>query len=215
MVTVLYAHQDKELPRETWLRLLRTLPEHLQKQIVRYRRWQDRQAGLLGKLLLKEWLQEHGYDRDCLDRLVLDRYSRPRLDRSIDFNISHSGEYVVCVVSGRGNVGVDIEPVRSIDLADFEGYMPLAQWKAINGSKDPYRSFFRYWTQYESIIKAEGRGLSVPLKDIYLDGDTAVLYGDTWFLREIFVSSDYLCHIATSHKVSEVVVHKSGVNASV
>ncbi|MDR2383938.1 MAG: 4'-phosphopantetheinyl transferase superfamily protein [Prevotellaceae bacterium] len=33
---------------------------------------------------------------------------------------------------------------------------------------NPFFTFYDYWTIKESVIKAEGRGLSIPLKNIFV-----------------------------------------------
>lgn len=206
MVTALYACWNEELPREAWLKMLRGLPGSLRTTVAQSQRWQDRQASLLGKLLLKEWLMRNGYGRDCLGLLTCNEYGRPQIDENIDFNISHSGGYVVCAVSDEGKVGVDIEEIKPIEIEDFKASLPPAQWAAISGSKHPCTTFFAYWTKYESVIKADGRGLSIPFKDIHLNHDTALLNDRVWFLKKMPTDSDYICHIAVNQEISDLVV---------
>jgi 4'-phosphopantetheinyl transferase len=208
MVTAFYTYLHEELPRETWRELFSLLPGSLQTTVAQYLRWQDRQATLFGKLLLKEWLMQNGYGRDCLDLLTCDGYGRPRIHESIDFNISHSGAYVVCAISDEGRVGVDIEEIKPIEFDDFKETMTVAQWAEIGGSAHPYTTFFSYWTQYESVIKADGRGVSIPPKAIHLNHKTALLDDCIWFLREIAIDSDYSCHIAADQEISDLVAER-------
>ena len=45
------------------------LPDILAKKINRYRKWEDRQSVLFGKLLLLKGLQEYGFPTNCLKQL--------------------------------------------------------------------------------------------------------------------------------------------------
>src|ERR1700722_16503737 len=100
--------------------LLSRLPPELQQKVSAYRRWQDAYGSLFGKLLLKRALLQAGLSPDLMG-LRTTAYGRPYLegygksypdggDRSypdggqdnmgrMDFNISHSGNRVVCILS--------------------------------------------------------------------------------------------------------------------
>ena len=198
MTDILYACFHSKLENEVWNRFLTKLPGDIQNRINRYVRWQDRQAGLFGKLLLLAGLKNYGYSPDCLKNLLYNEFGKPFLDKRIAFNISHSGDYAVCAVSDRGPVGIDIEKIRNIDLSDFERYMSPDEWENIKNSDRPYEKFYEYWTIKESVIKACGKGLSVPLNDIYIDSNRAVLYDSTWFIKEVSIHCDFKCHIAVN-----------------
>ena len=176
------------------------MPVELQQRILRYVRWQDRQAGLLGKLLLAAGLNAYGYPPDCLGQLTYTAYGKPRLDPKIDFNLSHSGNYVIGAFSADGRVGIDIERIRELALADFSRYMTPAEWEQIRAASDPYDQFFAYWTKKESVMKADGRGLSIPLPNIAIAGETAAIEDARWFLQEIRLDAQYKCYLATDRK---------------
>ncbi len=213
VLTVRITHHDGEFPPTVWEEMFRTLPEAERREIARFRRGEDRRARLLGKLLLRKSLREYGYGPDCLERIERDGYGRPFLAGAVDFNISHSGRYVVCAVSDEGDVGIDVERVRPIELADFEDLVPPLHWKAIKESTDSDRSFCGYWTMYESVIKADGGGLSVAPGLLRLEGNRAVLGGRERFLKEILIDPDYICHLAAIRADSECVVEREDWSA--
>jgi len=173
-------------------------------KIKRYRRRQDRQSALIGKLLLLEGMKGQGYSDICLDILELDNNGRPRIDERIDFNISHSDAGAVCVLTVNGRVGIDLERVKPIDLSDFRTWLTQKEWASITESGDPLREFYKMWTMKESVMKADGRGLSVSPLDIHLIGNTALLDGRRWFLNEINIDSNCMCHVASNLPCSEI-----------
>lgn len=180
----------------------------MREKIARYRRWQDRHAHLFGKLLLREALKRCS-GADTLSGLQYTSYGRPYLPGPVDFNLSHSGKYVVCAISGESNLGVDIEEVKPIQLADFANVLRLDEVAAIQSAPDALQSFYRLWTIKESVIKAEGRGLSIPLKDILVDHHSASLYDKVWYLHDLKIDGQYSTFLTTntipkSVKVTEI-----------
>jgi 4'-phosphopantetheinyl transferase len=208
MIEIFYTRLGQRLPAANWDSYLSRLPVPLQDKINLYKRWEDRQAGLFGKLLLIEGLAKYGCSRNCLQNLLIDEYGRPFLDRGPDFNISHSGEYVVCAVTASGKVGIDIEKMRPVELADFEKCMTAGQWKEIVASDNRLSLFYYYWTIKESVTKADGRGLSLPLEDISGDDREALVHGTVWHVRKIDIDDRYRCHLATSEHAPEIRLTK-------
>jgi len=123
------------------------LPNETQQKILRYRRWQDRHAALFRRLLLKMALLEAGYPSSCLELLQFDNYNRPSIDSNIDFNISHSGNYVLCAISRTGRIGIDIEFIKDIDINYYRNFM--------SNNEAPIRRFHDYWTIKESVMDAD------------------------------------------------------------
>ena len=85
----------------------------MQQILRKYRRWQDAHAYLYGKLLLKEAISQLGFDHS-LEFMQKTKYGKPYFkNNDFGFNISHSGEYIVCVISTdeKQNLGIDIEEI--------------------------------------------------------------------------------------------------------
>jgi 4'-phosphopantetheinyl transferase len=80
------------------------------------------------------------------------------------YNLSHSGEWVVCATDG-APIGIDIERVRPVndDLARL--YFSTAEYRTLIDKAEPEKNhlFFDLWTLKESYVKAKGKGLAVPL----------------------------------------------------
>ena len=207
MIDILYRRFATPLPQDALENCLSTMPAFIGEKIQRYRRWEDRQAGLIGKLLLKEALTGHGYGSDCLSKLQTDSYGRPQVGGAVDFNISHSGEFVVCAITSLGRVGVDIECIRDMDISGFQRYFSQESWQEISASVKDLRCFFDHWTMRESVIKADGRGLSVPLKELNVKEGKVVLDSKIWHLKKVELSSSYCCHLATDIENAELHIN--------
>lgn len=176
----------------------------MQTGINRYRQWQDRHSVLFGKLLLLWGLQKYGYPKDCLTKIRFDKHKRPYIDSEIDFNISHSGKYVICAISDTLRVGIDVEKNRNIDLMDYKNHMHPAHWKEIRESAEINNAFFNFWTKIESVLKADGKGIASSLREIHIQNDTAVINGTSWYIRDIELDPGYNCSLTTNTAISEI-----------
>lgn len=205
---IFYTNFNTPLPTDKWQDYILQLPAVLQQRLSRFKRWQDQHAFLLGKLLTQQALCSVGYPADSLYRLQYNEYNRPFLDHTVDFNISHTGEYIVCAITTWGRVGIDIELIRPINLDDFYHYLSPPEWQTIVNSPTPLAVFYNYWTIKESIIKADGRGLSIPLLDIQIEEDKVRLYEQTWFINHISIDSRYVCHCATNWSSPHLQISK-------
>lgn len=86
------------------------------------------------------------------------------------FNISHSGEWVICAWSSR-EIGVDIEEVKECNLDIAKNYFCPSEFLYLlkQQESDKKGTFYDYWTLKESYIKFRGKGLSIPLNSFELD----------------------------------------------
>ncbi len=196
MIDVYYSSYELQLERPIFDRYLQLMPDEIQEKILKYQRWQDAQASLFGKLLVREKLSELGLDCS-LSNLKSTDYGKPYIEEErISFNISHSGTNVVCAFASFSNIGIDLEEVKPISMADFINQFTDHEWGEINASEDTLLAFYKLWTGKEAIIKAEGKGLSIPLKSISIKENKAVLNQNTWHLKQIDLFKNYILQVA-------------------
>jgi 4'-phosphopantetheinyl transferase len=206
--------QQDQLPAETFRSLLTFLPADLAGKVQRYRRWQDAQASLFGKLLLAVALKEYGCSSP-LSALQYSAYGRPYLSDGPDFNISHSGHRVVCIIAQHGKVGIDLEEIRPLDFQDFKVQFSPEEWDAINHDPKPLRAFYHYWTAKECLSKVDGRGLNLPLAGIrIMPGETRTIQAGqgNWYLRPLDFFDNYACHIAAGEPLDRLAFKHLNIN---
>lgn len=85
------------------------------------------------------------------------------------FNLSHSGEFTVCVLSDK-EAGVDLEKTNHFEdrLANFVYHRQEREYIQKNYDQ-PDEGFTFLWTVKESIMKYFGTGLSLDPKKIHID----------------------------------------------
>lgn len=83
----------------------------------------------------------------------------------IQFNISHSGEYVLCAL-GQKELGIDIEHTRASDERLYARVLSARERSWLERQKDKKAAFIRLWTLKESYIKATGEGFRTEVRKV-------------------------------------------------
>jgi 4'-phosphopantetheinyl transferase len=197
MVYVYYC-KNSLLPDEVYKSWLRLMPPGFVQKINKLVHRHDAQASLLGRIVLLYALRQLGYGYLSLGDLRFNVYQRPYFDNTdLDFNISHSGDYVLCAIGKKSRVGIDIEEVKPVILDDFTPILsPDELEEIVRHPKDKLDVFYTIWTQKEALVKAEGSGLNFPMRDIRVKDGKAVLSGSVWYLHELPLVDGYKVQLA-------------------
>ena len=198
-VMILSIANESVIPSATTLALRSRLPQGFLLEVDKYYRWQDRQAALLGKSLVRIVLNASGFDIRMLDLWSVDDYSRPTLPVPFDFNISHCPGMVVCAFGIPGPVGIDIEPLRPVRAYDFRSVLTPTELALLEKLPDGERQrlFGCIWTRKEAAIKADGKGFSNTLTQVSALESSIFLDGNRWEITPISMPAPYICHLAT------------------
>lgn len=206
MINLYYTKLESNFSNELFDLYLNELSISFRKNIMKRLMIQDRLTALFGKLLLLHGLKKYGYEKKDMDRLSYNTYGRPFIDSHIDFNISHSDAIVICAISFVSRVGIDIEKIRDIKVDDFDRIFTESELNLLKKSTNCIKDFFRLWTIKESIIKADGSGLSTPLNTIRIYKDYAILKNKKWFLKSIYIDNQYQTHLAIEKSDLEIQI---------
>jgi 4'-phosphopantetheinyl transferase len=135
----------------------------------------------------------------------------PRAADKICFNLSHSHELALYAVCRDHEVGVDVEYVRAgFPIDEIAPQFFSARENAALSALPPEeraRAFFSCWTRKEAYVKADGKGLSIPLDkfDVSVDPEAAQprlrIHGDPiesseWLIRSLRPGEDYFAAVA-------------------
>jgi 4'-phosphopantetheinyl transferase len=140
--------------------LLPRLPSKLHHEIMSYQHARDQYAGLLGKLIIGQLLENFGYEQSVLSNLKKTDFGKPFIENTAHFNISHSFDLVIGVASTDFEVGIDAELLREVPIEEYKDCFIDREWEEIITASDPILMFFDFWTKKESFLKAEGTGFS-------------------------------------------------------
>ncbi len=212
MIYIFYTYTPNKLKTETFNYILKLLPPDIENKILRFRKWQDAQRSLLGKALLLDGLQYLGLTQYSLADIKYTNLEKPFFNDSIDFNISHAGNYVICAISLTNKIGVDVEEIKIIPLDDFTSNFSDREWADILKNENDFYCFYKYWTQKEAFLKAIGMGLNVPLKDAEIINNKITWENTEWYLHEIKLDVGYISHLSTNIFLPQIIIEKREYN---
>lgn len=158
MLRLYYGHIKLVKNQQVFDKWLKKMDSKRREKVLQCKNEADRQRSLLAGILLQFGV---GNDRER---------------KQIFYSISHSGDYVICVLSDR-KVGIDIEnKFRSIFAENKEEQMnKIAKRCFTMGEEIEYFStegeekvdvLLRFWTRKESYSKAVGKGLGMDFSSI-------------------------------------------------
>ncbi|KZD37787.1 4'-phosphopantetheinyl transferase [Bacillus cereus] len=134
---------------------------------------------LIGELLIRSLIcQKYKINNEEI-KFIYNEYGKPFFKNFSDFhfNISHSGEWVVCATAN-SNVGIDIERVSDIEALklanEFFSDEEFYDIPSMN-SDEQINYFYDIWTLKESYIKTIGKGLYIPLNSFSIKKESRTL----------------------------------------
>ena len=202
---IYYVRLDTNLDSDNIQLLRKQLPANLVSRNQKFRNTEDQQRNLLGLILLRYICKQHLDLNLDFSELRTTRYRRPYLLNSkIDFNISHAGDYVICAVSPDSRIGIDIEQQVEVNFDEYDNTMNEQQWDEIQSSPQPFSKFFRNWCIKESVIKADGRGLSIPLTSINIEQDQVSYADKKWHIKPFKIDAVHFGCLACEHPISDL-----------
>ncbi len=163
-------------------------------------------------------------------KLYYNTYGKPLLiDENLQFNLSHSKDYILIAFSYDSPVGIDIEYCkREIDLLSLANEICTdSEYKILSSlsGQEQCFAFYRCWTRKEAILKARGLGLSFPLKELEVIrsvNETLEIFNtlnnyntyetrtDNWFLVDLKLidlkieSKNYMASLSSSKKIENL-----------
>ncbi|MCE3228027.1 MAG: 4-phosphopantetheinyl transferase [Bacteroidetes bacterium] len=211
MIRILFIKNDYEFSGEVVEKLCEGLLQKDRDKAFRFRRWQDKQASLLGKYLLKCYINNQNHDPALIKEINYNPNGKPFINNvPFSFNISHSGKYVVCAIDTLGNdIGIDIEEIKKIDINDFKLAFSNDEINNINSSENSEAEFFRRWTIKETVLKTSGKGIT-SISDLNSDITENYILLDSvkFYLKEISIDDYYSCHCSSVFPIQDIQVQE-------
>lgn len=187
MEPLIYLVELKEpIVDELFVHLLQYAEPYKQKNIMSHSKKDEADRMLVGDLLLKYVLKkEHSIPMSDVN-IQLGEFGKPYLPDypDVHFNISHSGDFVVCAVS-QSPVGIDIQTILTYKERVARRVLSPERVQEIEESTNPDLLFTKYWAEKEALLKLVGCGFSGEVNEDDLD-----------FKRETIITDQYVLSIA-------------------
>lgn len=196
MLKVYYGHIQLVKDQQIFNKWLKKMDSNRREKVLRCKNEVDQQRSLLAGILL-----QYGLEND-------------RFAKQVFYSISHSGNYVMCVLSDR-RVGIDIEnKFRSVfSEAKEEQLSKIAKKCLTMGEEIRFETcdenkkvdlMLHYWTRKESYSKAIGKGLGIDFSTIDTEKKDALYWSD--WLEEGYYCSLYVENgVFSDLKLQEIV----------
>ena len=165
---------------------------------------------LAADLFLKYILAQKGIP---LQEIFVGKFGKPYLlDSKLNFNISHSDSFLVCVISTQ-NIGIDIEKKRVVNNVESiasrfilkDEYAAIKQCSA-NSKID---LFFKFWTLKESFAKMLGTGIFKEIKSISFAGHIKTKFclyvQEKKYFFECFDNREYVISVCSAKKRNSAI----------
>lgn len=142
--------------------LLKLIDVNYQQKILRYRFWEDRQRSLYGHLLSRYAIIKKWNLKNNEINIGQNNYGKPYIlnYENMHYNVSHSGEWVACVVN-TSVVGIDLQEIQENKWNIAEHFFSQEENKYLCSLEQEQRlyAFYDIWSLKEAYIKAIGKGL--------------------------------------------------------
>lgn len=173
-----YKYNIRDLISADYRKWYAFMSREKQARVDRLRFEDDKKRTVAGEMLARKAIAE--WCNISAEGIVFDRTEtgKPYVkDLPVEFNISHSGDMVVCAVDDKP-VGIDVEKIRPIDLklakricTDEElvylfDHIPTEQDFAYTTDQELLTRFFELWTANEAYGKCIGAGMSEIRKQV-------------------------------------------------
>lgn len=185
------------------------MSEQEKEKITHFRFYEDQMRYATGKIATRLLLAQYLGVEDKEVQICKNEYGKlyhQKIDgkKSIQFNISHSGDIVLICFSYYPKVGVDVELIKY-----FPEYKDIArnfytEEEALEVVKYMTPNmFYQYWTAKEAYLKAIGIGLAKGM-DFFVVEDGFIKEGGSikndWRLYPIEIRQEYVACVAVQEK---------------
>ena len=168
-------------------------------KVDRMRFQKDKILSLGVEILLQRACKDFGIEYNDAS-IAENEYGKPYFkDIDLAFNLSHSGERAMCIMSEE-LVGCDVEEIDTPDLQilSFFSAEERAQILALKNDDSLADYFYRLWTLKESFVKCAGAGLEIDLTDF-----TVRIHSDYVELKQSITKDVYFigeCHLNDNYR---------------
>lgn len=178
-----YKYDIRDMSENECNKWFSLMSEDKKQKVSRFHFDDDRKRSVAGEMLAKKAIAELcGVPAEEII-FGLEKNGKPYAENAdVHFNISHSGNLVVCAVNDKP-VGIDVEQIRNIELkvakrvytADelfyLFGFHPEEEDFSILPDEKMLLRFFELWTAKEAYLKYTGEGIASELKTLAVNSE--------------------------------------------
>jgi len=172
----------------------------------------DREQEKAGRIFIQKDKERYAVSKFCLRTIlslvsnkaphevefIFHEHKKPTV-KDIEFNISHTGDYVLIAISPKP-IGIDVEYLNK--EFDFKSILAITFSKKeidfIGSDEVNVTNFYAMWTRKEALLKASGEGVSDNLHLIDCLSEYLERNKEVFKMRTFMIEESYVASIATS-----------------
>ena len=166
MVSIYGININNDIDECTLKKLMNFTSSEKITKIKKYRFLKDSKRTLLGDILARYIICNKQNIPNSQLEFKCNEYGKPELinPSGYYYNISHSGKWVVCAFDNHP-IGIDVEVIKPIEMKIAKRFFTESEYNDLMNidEDDRLKYFYKLWTLKESYIKADGKGLTIPL----------------------------------------------------
>lgn len=171
----IYVLKILDISEENLYKLCLMIGSEKKYKIEKFINKKDKIRSLIGEVLIRTIITEELGISNKYISFDKNKYGKPYLQEypKFNFNISHSGDFVVCAIDNKP-IGIDIEEIRDIEYEEIsKNFFSVSEYDYIvkKNLDVELNKFYEIWTLKESYIKCCGQGLLLPLNSFSIDID--------------------------------------------
>lgn len=188
--------------------LLKRIRERTREEVVTFKNVKVRRLKCLGEIMVSELIEKLWQIQAKEYSIVKAKHGKPyiQMQTGIFYNLSHSGNYMVCALSDR-EVGIDIQQMGTYKFQIAERFFHQNEIQTFVqcDPKERANLFYRYWAAKESFLKYTGTGLSVSLSDFEIrfeEKQIQIFKPDLEkkiYLQDCIIDPDYKCMVCSEY----------------
>lgn len=192
--------------------LLTIISEEKKQKIEKFRFKEDFLRSLYGDILARKLIANRIGIKSKNIKFYQNLNGKPYVfgKAGVYFNISHSKDWVVCVIS-KYECGIDIEKIKNIDMSIAERFFSKNEYKTLlyKKGKEQIELFYDLWTLKESYIKWKGKGFSIPLNSfefIKKENSFNIVgpHNGKIFFKQFFIDDNYKLSVCMEENKCEL-----------
>lgn len=178
-----YKYDIRDMSENEYDKWFSLMNEDKKQKVSRFRFDDDKKRSAIGEMLAKKAVEE--FCGMSVEDVILraGENGKPYAENAgVHFNISHSGNLVVCAVNDKP-VGIDVEQIRNIELKVAKrvythdelfylfGFHPADEDFCMVPDEKMLLRFFELWTAKEAYLKYTGEGIASELKTLAVNSE--------------------------------------------
>lgn len=178
----------------------------------RFHRETDRHSSIAARGALRILLSGYSAVPASAIRFTYSDNGKPHIAGSnVEFNVSHSGDWVVLAFGMDREIGVDIEQIRrELDVQSIAGRFFSPEERAfIENAEDPHAVFFQLWACKEAYVKACGSTLFTELKRTSVPLEDGA-EKDGWYYHHLEAGSRHAAAVVTNKPLENIPCYDFG-----